>query len=146
MNITLTVRGALEEDAALQEIVSILYRKASEARGEIEAGAPEAGDGKTNVFVPTPKRGVPALSGDLAEEPAPQPAPEPAPETQPAPEPPAEPAKPELEFETVRKAAAEAMNRGKRAEVKNILQAHGERLSDIDPAIWPEILEAIEAL
>lgn len=136
MNITLTVRGALEEDAALQEIVSILYRKASEARGEIEAGAPEAGDGKTNAFVPTPKRDVPALSGDLVEEPTPQP----------APAEPAEPAKPEVEFETVRKAAAEAMNRGKRAEVKEILQVHGERLSDIDPAKWPAILEAIEAL
>lgn len=127
MNIALTVRGALEEDAALQEIVSILYRKASEARGEIEAGAPEAGDGKADASVP-------ALSGGAAEGREPQP------------EPPAEPAKPGLEFETVRKAAAEAMNRGKRAEVKAILQAHGERLSDIDPAKWPEILEAIEAL
>ena len=130
MNITLTVRGALEEDAALQEIVSILYRKASEARGEIEA-------------VPTPKPGVPALGADAAEEPrvAGTPAVE-----DPEPAKAAEPEKPALEFETVRKAAAEAMNRGKRAEVKAILQAHGERLADIDPAKWPEILAAIEAL
>lgn len=139
MNITLTVRGALEEDAALQEIVSILYRKASEARGEIEAGKPEAGDGKGNMYVPTPKPGVPALSADAAEEPQPAPA-------EPEPEKAAEPEKPALEFEDVRKAAAEAMNRGKRAEVKAILQAHGERLADIDPAKWPEILAAIEAL
>ena len=137
MNITLTVRGALEEDAALQEIVSILYRKASEARGEIEAGKAEADEAKGNAYVPTPKRVVPALSADAAEEPQPEPAKAAAP---------VEPEKPALEFEDVRKAAAEAMNRGKRAEVKAILQAHGERLADIDPAEWPEILAAIEAL
>lgn len=142
MNITLTVRGALEEDAALQEIVSILYRKASEARGEIEAGEPEARGGKGNMFVPTPEPGVPALSADAAEEPQPAPA---AP-AEPEPAKAAEPEKPALEFETVRKAAAEAMNRGKRAEVKEILLQHGERLADIDPAKWPEILAAIEAL
>ena len=142
MNITLTVRGALEEDAALQEIVSILYRKASEACGEIEAGKPEFEDDKGNAFVPTPKPGVPALGADAAEEPQPEPAAPAEPESAKA----AATEAPAVEFETVRKAAASAMNRGKRAEVKAILQAHGERLADIDPAKWPEILAAIEAL
>lgn len=135
MNITLTVRGALEEDAALQEIVSILYRKASEARGEIEAGKPEADDGKTNVYVPVPKHETAAVAIDEGRA-----------EEAPAPAAPTEPERPALEFEDVRKAAASAMNRGKRAEVKEILLQHGERLADVDPAKWPEILEAIEAL
>lgn len=135
MNITLTVRGALEEDAALQEIVSILYRKASEARGEIEAGRPEADDGKTNAYVPAPKPETAAVAIDEGQA-----------EEAPVPAAPTEPEKPALEFEDVRKAAASAMNRGKRAEVKEILLQHGERLADVDPAKWPEILEAIEAL
>lgn len=145
MNITLTVRGALEEDAALQEIVSILYRKASEARGEVEAGAPRAGggEGAPNAFAPTPKPGEAAVSADLAEDRADE-APVPKKPTQP--EPPA-PEPPAVEFETVRKAASEAINRGKRAELAALLKSRGvSKLAQLDEVEYPALLPKIEAL
>lgn len=158
MNITLTVRGALEDDPALQEIVSILYRKAAEGRGEIKAGAPEADSGEGNTYGPKPRPGVPALSAedgrdvpvpdgtdlDAVESPGNYVAPKP--ESEPAKPEPAEPGKPVVARETVRKAASDAINRHKRAEVVAILEAHGGRLADVPPENLADVLAEIEAL
>lgn len=144
MNIALTVRGALEEDAALQEIVSILYRKASEARGEIEAGAPRAGggEGAPNAFASTPKPGEAAVSADLGEEPA-----EPEPKPEPKPEPAKAPTAPGADFATVAAAARKAMNEGKRDGFAALLKARGAAtLAEVPEADLPALLAEIEAL
>lgn len=135
MNLTMTVRGTLEDDPALQEIVTILYRKAAPTTGaeiiageaaapEASAGGPEAEPERTDVPEPPAK----------AESAAPKAK---------APEPKAA----AVSFATVTAAARKALNDGRREQVAAIFEAHGAAtLKDIPEAEYAAVLQEIEAL
>lgn len=153
MNWTLTVRGALEDDPALQEIVSILYRKTAtpEMAAEVVAEAPKADP--EPLYAPTLKAGVPALVVETAPEPVKK-----APASKPAVENPefakavddmvAEAQAPaaKIAVADIQRAATKAMNAGKRDGVMAALKAHGGALKDVSEADHPALLAEIEAL
>lgn len=156
MNITLTVRGALEEDVALQEIVSILYRKtaASETAAEVSVGEPAADNSNTPMYVPVPRSGTVALASDASDE---SPAKE-APARKAAVDNPefakavddmaAEALAPAAKIAAadIQRAATKAMNANKRDGVMAALKAHGGALKDVPEADYPALLAEIEAL
>ncbi|MEG1245225.1 hypothetical protein [Gordonibacter sp.] len=129
MQITLTVRGTLEEDVTLQEIVSLLYRKNAPAPEEV---APE-------LVIET----VPAAA--IEEVPVAKPV---APEVVVAEDAPAPAtAAPAVSFADVSAAAREALNAHKRAGVEAVFKAHGSALlRDIDEAEYPAVLAEIKVL
>lgn len=49
-------------------------------------------------------------------------------------------------FEDVRAAAMKAINAGKRTEVEAVLEEHGGKLKDVDPANYPDVLAKLEEL
>lgn len=136
MQVTLTVRGILEEDPAMQEIVSVLYRKSSGSAGSVVAGEadPEAPAGPAPAYVEA--RGAEPTPEDESE---PQATADPAPKPKPQPK--------AVSVEDVRKAAIEAMNKGKRDGVTAVLNKYGGgSLKDVPEADLPATLAEIEAL
>lgn len=111
---------------------------------------------------PEPKKEAPKKAASKKAEPKPEPAPEPekvepsaepakpaAPEPAPAPAPepekPVEPAKPAMTIDEIRQLAIKAAGKGQTRIVTDFLNARGaNRLSDLDPAVYPELAEALK--
>ncbi|MEG0303676.1 hypothetical protein [Gordonibacter sp.] len=154
MNWTLTVRGALEDDPALQEIVSILYRKTAtpETVAEVSVEEPAVDNGNTPAYTPVPKPSAPALCIDSADEsPVPKPAVvdtelEAAVEEAVADAP--EPQAAAVDFTTVSAAARKAINAKIPHEVlTHIFKTHGDPLlRNVPEAEYAAVLAEIEAL
>lgn len=134
MNLTMTVRGTLEDDPALQEIVSILYRKTAPTTGtEIIAGDVAE---EPRGYAPAPNGRGTAILAERTDEPEPEPKAK-------APEPKAA----AVGFAAVAAAARKALDGGGREQVAAIFEAHGAAaLKDIPEAEYPAVLEEIEAL
>lgn len=147
MNVTLTVHGTLEDDPALQEMLSILCRKdvpkkaaeiheptvtvGAEPFGELLV-APGAGPGKPERLAGR----KPAVDEPQFEAAVVEMAAEPKQEPRAA-----------VDFATVAKAASEAINSGKREGFANLLKGHGaQTLAEIPKEDYPAVLAEIGAL
>lgn len=120
MKVEIYIEGVLEEDAALQAVLAAL------------AGAKATGAAATGEPGPRGKR----------------PAARPAPKTEPEPETKTEPEPvPGVTFETLRKAASDALNRGKREEFAALLAGRGAaKLTEVPEDDRAALLAEIEAL
>lgn len=156
MHVTLTIRGALEKDAAMQDIVTILYRKAEESRGILEAGehepeVPETHKGPSPAYIeagPDPEPPVepaePKQRKAAVANPGFEAAVSDMEQSAPAPKPAKAPA---VDFATVAAAARKAMNDGKRDGFAALLKACGAAsLAEVAEDELPALLAAIEAL
>lgn len=101
---------------------------------------------------PEPKKEAPKKAASKKAEPKPEPAPEPEkvePSAEPAKpaaaEPAPEPAKPAMTIDEIRQLAIKAAGKGKTRIVTDFLNARGaNRLSDLDPAVYPELAKALK--
>lgn len=92
----------------------------------------------------TPKKAAPKKAEPKVEPPAESEKPA-APELAPEPEKPVEPAKPAMTIDEIRQLAVKAAGKGKTRIVTDFLNARGaNRLSDLDPAVYPELAEALK--
>lgn len=150
MNLTLTVRGTLEDDPALQEIVSILYRKTAPeaAPAEVVADAAEPKAAPLHTPDPEPQAAPAEVVADAAKPAVENPEFAKAVDDMVAgAQAPAPKAAAEVAFKDLAKAASDAMNRGQRDGFSALLNAHGAKtLAKVDAVEWPALLEEIEAL